>query len=191
MRRSALASRLAFAAASVVVAAAPPVHAVGGRGGGPRGGGVGHVSGPMRSGTTVHGAYGGGVTHVQGPHGGGTVVHGPGVAGRPGAVGVGHVGPGGVAHVGVVRPGWTANRFELYQHRYVGYPGWRSYGLHYGLVAPLATFASLSFLSAGLLVGSYVEQEQTVYVYVVQEDGQDVEYRVAADGTVLSRRVVE
>ena len=42
----------------------------------------------------------------------------------------------------------------------------------------------------GLLIGSYAEQSHTVYVYVVNEGGQSVEYRVNSAGNVISKRVV-
>ena len=40
----------------------------------------------------------------------------------------------------------------------------------------LAAYTGLAFLSAGLLIGSYADQSRTVYVYVVNEGGQNVEY---------------
>ncbi len=43
---------------------------------------------------------------------------------------------------------------------------------------------------AGLLIGSYAQQETTVYVYVVNEGGQNVEYRVDSHGNAISKRVV-
>jgi YD repeat-containing protein len=62
--------------------------------------------------------------------------------------------------------------------------------MHYGLVAPLAAYSSLAFLSAGLLLGSYSQGTNEVYVYVVQEDGQDVQYEVDTAGNVISRTVL-
>jgi hypothetical protein len=182
------------------VASSPAMAQRGGfRGGGPRGGSVGHVSGPYRSGTVVHGPYGGSAAHVQGPYRSGTAVSGPHGGGAA------HVqGPyGGAAavrgpHGGVVaggvhygRPGWDAGHFHGYQRRYYGYPGWRTYGMTYGLAPALAGISALGFLSSGLLVGSYADASETIYVYVVEEDGQQVEYRVTGSGTVLSRTVVE
>jgi hypothetical protein len=41
-----------------------------------------------------------------------------------------------------------------------------------------------------LLIGSYADQSKTVYVYVVNEGGQNVEYRVNSAGNVISKRVV-
>jgi hypothetical protein len=77
----------------------------------------------------------------------------------------------------------------VYGRPFYGYPGWRAYGT-YGLAPGLAAFTGLAFLSAGLLIGSYAEQSQTVYVYVVSEGGRDVEYRVNSAGNVISTRVV-
>jgi hypothetical protein len=113
------------------------------------------------------------------------------------------VGPrGGV----VARGGWVGNRYHYGGHYYrrpvwgsagvygfarpyAAYPGWRFYGT-YGLAPGLMAASSLAFLSAGLLVGSYPEEERTVYVYVVDEDGVQMEYRVDEDGQVLSKRPV-
>jgi hypothetical protein len=58
------------------------------------------------------------------------------------------------------------------------------------LTPGLAAFSSLAFLSAGLLIGSYAQHDQTIYVYVVNEGGQNVEYRVDSAGNVISRRLV-
>jgi hypothetical protein len=87
------------------------------------------------------------------------------------------------------RPGWSANQINLYGRGFYGYPGWRSYG-SYGLAPGLAAFSSLAFLSTGLLIGSYAQHDTTVYVYVVNEGGQNVEYRVDSYGNVISRHVV-
>ena len=55
----------------------------------------------------------------------------------------------------------------------------------------LVAFGSLAFLSTGLLVGSYlIEQDRTVYVYVVKEDNIYKEYKVDSTGRVLSERIV-
>jgi len=81
---------------------------------------------------------------------------------------------------------------NVYQRNFYGYPGWRPYGSTYGLVGPLVGFSSLAFLSGALLVGTYAAaQNQKVYVYVVEEEGQNVEYRVDSSGHVLSKKVVE
>jgi len=87
------------------------------------------------------------------------------------------------------RPAWNANRINVYGRPFVGYPGWRAYGT-YGLTPGLAAYTGLAFLSAGLLIGSYAQQSNTVYVYVVNEGGQNVEYRVDSAGNVISKRVV-
>ena len=87
------------------------------------------------------------------------------------------------------RPAWNANRINVYGRPFVGYPGWRAYGT-YGLTPGLAAYTGLAFLSAGLLIGSYAQQSRTVYVYVVNEGGQSVEYRVNSAGNVISKRVV-
>jgi hypothetical protein len=87
------------------------------------------------------------------------------------------------------RPAWNANRINVYGRGFVGYPGWRAYGT-YGLAPGLAAISSLAFLSAGLLIGSYAQQDTTVYVYVVNEGGQNVEYRVDQYGSIISKRVV-
>jgi hypothetical protein len=81
------------------------------------------------------------------------------------------------------------NRFNVYgyQRGFVGYRGWRPYGTFWGLVPPLAAYPSLGFLSSGLLLGSYLgAEDETVYVYVVNEDGHDVQYQVDSYGNVLS-----
>jgi hypothetical protein len=78
----------------------------------------------------------------------------------------------------------------VFQRGFVGYPGWRTYGTYYGLTPALAAFGGLAFLSAGMLIGSYAQQNKTVYVYVVNEGGQNVEYRVNDNGQVISKRVV-
>jgi hypothetical protein len=58
------------------------------------------------------------------------------------------------------------------------------------LAPGLVAYTGLAFLSAGLLIGSYAEHSRTVYVYVVNEGGQNVEYRVNSAGNVISKRVV-
>ena len=87
------------------------------------------------------------------------------------------------------RPAWNSNYAYRYGRGFYGYPGWRSYGT-YGLTPGLAAFGSLAFLSAGLLIGSYAYQGDTVYVYIVNEGGQNVEYRVDSAGNIISRRIV-
>jgi hypothetical protein len=79
------------------------------------------------------------------------------------------------------------NRYRGYFH---GYPGWRTYGAYYGLAPALVGVGTLGFLSDGLLLGSYDYGAQTVYVYIVEEDGVPVEYTVDSYGNVLSVRVL-
>jgi hypothetical protein len=88
------------------------------------------------------------------------------------------------------RPTWNAGQVNVYSRGFYGYPGWHSYG-YYGLAPGLAAFGGLAFLSAGLLIGSYAQEQKTVYVYVVQEGGQNVEYRVDENGKVLSKKTVQ
>jgi hypothetical protein len=76
-----------------------------------------------------------------------------------------------------------------YARPYAARPGWRFYGT-YGLAAGLAAASSLAFLSSGLLIGSYPVEENTVYVYIVDEDGVQMEYVVDESGQILSRRPV-
>jgi hypothetical protein len=102
------------------------------------------------------------------------------------------VGPrGGYAYRGHAyrRPAIAAGGVGFYGRRFVGYPGWRAYGT-WGLVAGLAAFSSLAFLSNGYLVGSYPEAQRTLYVYVVEEDGQNVQYVVDSQGSIISREVL-
>jgi hypothetical protein len=184
--------------------------AVGPRGGaavrGPYGGGAargpyggGAVRGPYGGGA-VRGPYGGGA--VRGPYGGGAVrgpyggaaVRGPyggaAVRGRyGGAVGVGPRGAVAFRGRNFYRPGWSAARINTFSRPFWGYPGWRAFGT-YGLAPALLPFAGLGFLSAGLLIGSYAYANRTVYVYVVDNQGVQEEYRVDSDGNILSRRVV-
>jgi len=150
---------------------------------GPRGGHVQHSGGPRRGATTVQGPRGS-VSGARGPYGNGAAR----VNGRY----------GGSAHVrssynwggrNYYRPGWNANQVNVYRRGFVGYPGWRPYS-SYGLAPGLAAFSSLAFLSAGMLIGSYAQHDSTVYVYVVNEGGQNVEYRVNSAGTIVYRRVV-
>ena len=75
---------------------------------------------------------------------------------------------------------------------YVGRPGWRTYGSYWGPYGVHAGFAWLSFLTTALLIGSYssAQNNQTVYVYVVEEDGVEKEYHVDEDGTILSEQIL-
>jgi hypothetical protein len=84
--------------------------------------------------------------------------------------------------------GWGAAGFSRYGRAFVGYPGWRYIGT-VGLAAGLAGFATLGFLSAGTLIGSYGgAQDCSVYVYVVNDGEQNKEYQVDCNGQVLSER---
>ncbi|MGK7897320.1 MAG: hypothetical protein AB4372_27800 [Xenococcus sp. (in: cyanobacteria)] len=77
---------------------------------------------------------------------------------------------------------------------YVGRPGWRTYGSYWGPYGVHAGFAWLSFLTAALLIGSYSSSQNnqtTVYVYIVEEDGVEKEYHVDEDGEIISVQVVK
>jgi hypothetical protein len=164
--------------------------ATGPRGGqaavGPRGGVA--ATGP-RGGEAARGPYGGAA--VRGPEGG-AAARGPygGAAARGPAGNVATRG-GGYAYHGhdYYRPGWSGAQVNVYGRGFVGYLGWHPYGT-YGLAPGLAAFTGLAFLSTGLLIGSYAHGQQTVYVYVVEEDGVKKEYRVDDQGNVLSTKVV-
>ena len=157
---------------------------------GPRGGSVTHAQGAYRGGTVVHGPNGGRAVSTHGAYGG-HAVYGRGPNGGRGYVGrPGYARPNYHWHGRYyARPGWAPGRVTTFNRGFYRYPGYRAYGT-YGLVAPLAPFAGLAFLSAGLLTASYLANNRTVYVYVVQEDGQNVEYRVDDTGQILSQQVV-
>ncbi len=77
---------------------------------------------------------------------------------------------------------------------YVGRPGWRSYGSYWGPYGVHAGFAWLSFLTTALLIGSYSSAQNnqtTVYVYIVEEDGVEKEYHVDEDGEIISVEIVK
>ena len=77
---------------------------------------------------------------------------------------------------------------------YVGRPGWRTYGSFWGPYGVHAGFAWLSFLTTALLIGSYSSAQNnqtTVYVYIVEEDGLQKEYHVDEDGETISVEVVK
>ncbi len=75
---------------------------------------------------------------------------------------------------------------DRYRYGYVHRPGWRTYGVWYGLYGPLAVYPSLAFLDDALLVGSYVDAAgEVVYIYVLDVDGLQHEYDVTAGGRVL------
>ena len=79
---------------------------------------------------------------------------------------------------------------------YVGRPGWRTYGSYWGPYGVHAGFAWLTFLTSALLIGSYTSQNnqtvnnQTVYVYIVEEDGVEKEYHVDEEGNILSEQII-
>jgi hypothetical protein len=151
----------------------------------PQGGAA--VRGPEGN-AAARGAYGGAA--ARGPYG--SAARGPygGTAAR---------GPyGGTAYArnsyayggrNYYRPAWNAGQVNVYARGFAGYPGWHSYGYgYYGLPPGLVAFSSLAFLSAGMLIGTYAQQEKTVYVYVVKEGDQNMEVRVDDKGNVLSKK---
>jgi len=161
---------------------------------GSRGGHVQHAGGARRGATTVQGPRGGTAARAYGPRGSVSGARGP--HGNSAARVNGRY--GGTAHArnsyawggrNYYRPGWNANQVNVYRRGFVGYPGWRPYS-SYGLAPGLVAYSSLAFLSAGMLIGSYAQHDSTVYVYVVNEEGQNVEYRVDSAGNIISRRVV-
>jgi hypothetical protein len=133
----------------------------------------------------VNGRYGGSAARVNGRYGGSAAS----VNGRYGGTAYAR---NSYAYGGrhYNRPAWNASYIHSYGRGFVGYPGWRPYG-SWGLAPGLAAFSSLAFLSAGLLVGSYAYQGGTVYVYVVNEGGVNVEYRVDSYGNIISKHVVD
>jgi hypothetical protein len=86
-------------------------------------------------------------------------------------------------------PGWGAGGFYAYGRGFVGYPGWRYFGT-VGLAPALASFAALGFLSTGVLIGSYAQQQRTVYIYVVNDGDENIEYQVDSDGQILSQKTL-
>ena len=91
------------------------------------------------------------------------------------------------------RPVWNAGRVRGWGHRYYNHPGYRVYG-SFGLAPALTIYPSLAFLSAGVLAATYYDADdydRTVYVYIVNEGGQDVEYRVDETGQILSATPVD
>jgi hypothetical protein len=88
------------------------------------------------------------------------------------------------------RPTWSASQANAYAARFARFPGWRTFGFVFGLTSDLAAFNNLRFLSAGLLIGSYTQNQRTVFVYVVNQSGQNVEYRVDNTGNVIGQQLV-
>jgi hypothetical protein len=128
----------------------------------------------------VRGPYGGAA--VRGPYGG-AAVRGP----RGGYAARGRYYYGG-RYWGT--PGWGAAGFYRYGRGFVGYPGWRYMGT-VGLVAGLSGIAALGFLSSGVAIGSYyTPQQETVYVYVVNDGEENKEYQVDENGNILSERTL-
>src|SRR5262252_7270657 len=158
---------------------------------GARGGSATTYSGARGQAATVTGPGGRTATGARGNYGG-TAARGPyGTAARGPYGGTAYASRGSYYYGGraYYRPTWNAAHINTFSRGFYGYPGWHSYG-YYGLAPGLAAFGGLAFLSAGLLIGSYAQEQKTVYVYVVQEGGQNVEYRVNSDGQVLSKKVV-
>ena len=163
----------------------PALGLIRGGGTGPRGGSWEHEQGDVRSGTEVEGPHGGTAEHGEGPGGSATAVQGP--HGETAYAREGYDAHG----VHYARPAYSSTQVDVYRAPYVGYPGFHSY-YTYGLVAPLAGFTSLAFLSAGLLSGSYTaQQNKTVYVYMVNEGGTNMQYEVSSTGEILSSKPVQ
>jgi hypothetical protein len=146
-----------------------------------------------RGGFAASGARGGAV--ARGPSGGVAVRSPSGAAAAAGPRGAAVRGPGGYTR-GYYQggrywraPGWGAAGFRTYGRAFVGYPGWRYAGT-VGLAAGLAGFASLAFLASGMLIGTYTAQQETVYVYVVNDGDENVEYQVDSNGDIISQRNV-
>jgi hypothetical protein len=59
-----------------------------------------------------------------------------------------------------------------------------------GLAPALASYGALAFLASGMLIGSYAMQQQTVYVYVVNDGEQNIEYQVDSEGRILSEKTL-
>jgi len=211
--RGVLIGTLAFVAPTALAPAAWGFRGgMGARGGFAAGGPRGGVAVGPRGGTAVRGPAGGGAAvgpyggaAVRGPSGagaavgpaGGAAVRGPGgaAAARGPAGNYAARGPGGYTR-GYYSggrywraPGWGAARATAYGGFYRGYPGWRYFGT-VGLAPALASFAALSFLSTGMLIGSYAWHDETVYVYVVNDGEENKEYQVDSNGEVISEKVL-
>ena len=99
-------------------------------------------------------------------------------------------------------PGWNGHReyrdrrwarpridIDLYARPFLGRPRFHRFGT-YGLPPALQAYPNLSFLSSGMLVGSYYQDDRMVYVYIIDEDGQHHEIRVDQFGTILGDQIV-
>src|SRR5207248_1565934 len=73
---------------------------------------------------------------------------------------------------------------DRFRHRFEHRRGWRTYGVFYGLPSGVAVGPEASFLSDGLLVGSYDAWGQTVYVYIYALDGVQHQVEVTNGGHV-------
>ena len=75
---------------------------------------------------------------------------------------------------------------------YIDYPGYRTYGTHYGLHERLEDYSDLEFLTEGLLIASFEDDnETTVYVYHIEKGCEVMEYQVDENGNVISEKSVE
>ena len=90
-----------------------------------------------------------------------------------------------------MRPTWDTSQVNAYAARFSAFPDWRTYGIFFGLTPDLSAFGNLGFLSSGLLIGSYSQNQRTVYVYVINQSGQNVEYRVDNTGNLISQQAVQ
>ena len=165
---------------------------------GPRGGRVDAARGPFGAGTIdADGPRGGSINGTRGPFGAGNVeVEGP-RGGEAEAV----VGPRGRGSATVEGPrGNEATVYgrvpsyynmNLVRRTYVGYPGYRTYGVYYGLYPPLAVYPGLAFLTAGLLIASFEDNSgTTVYIYHIEKECEVIEYQVSENGNVISEKSV-
>jgi hypothetical protein len=91
-------------------------------------------------------------------------------------------------HIARVRAAREAD-VEVYRRPFIHRSGWRTYGIHYGLVGPLVGYRELSWLNDGLLVGSYMEDGRPVYVYDFNEGPVTKQVTVTSDGQILDERV--
>jgi hypothetical protein len=59
----------------------------------------------------------------------------------------------------------------------------------WGLPPTLVAYPYLSFLQDALLVGSYYDEDRIVYIYIIDEDGVQREFRVDEYGNILSETI--